>query len=199
MLFYTWKDVDRFVQMERAKWEKWALDIEVYVGEMVIYLKDMLDISKAQAGLQELFGIKIDNNLIYLDMKGQFLEVVYEQAEDEKKREVFPLFKNILYQENAYIKNIGQELPGVPVMVFHSYKGGVGRTLSLLAFSKAWAEEREDKSLLIVDADIEAPGITWMIQHDEECFSYLDLLEIIQCGDNVDNIVSSAIIVFSVP
>ena len=193
MLFYTWKDVDRFVQMKREKWEKWALDIDVYVSEMVIYLKDMLDISKAQAGLQELFGIKIDNNLIYLDMKGHFLEVVYEQAEDEKEREVLPLFKNILYQENAYTKNMGQELPGVPVMVFHSYKGGVGRTLSLLAFSKAWAEEREEKSLLIVDADIEAPGITWMIQHDEECFSYLDLLEIIQCGDNVENIVEQVL------
>ena len=84
MLFYTWKDVDRFVQMKREKWEKWALDIDVYVSEMVIYLKDMLDISKAQAGFQELFGIKIDNNLIYLDMNGHFLEVVYEQAEDEK-------------------------------------------------------------------------------------------------------------------
>lgn len=104
--------------MKREKWEKWALDIDVYVSEMVIYLKDMLDISKAQAGLQELFGIKIDNNLIYLDMKGHFLEVVYEQAEDEKEREVLPLFKNILYQENAYTKNMGQELPGVPVMVF---------------------------------------------------------------------------------
>ena len=55
MLFYTWKDVDRFVQMKREKWEKWALDIDVYVSEMVIYLKDMLDISKAQAGLLELF------------------------------------------------------------------------------------------------------------------------------------------------
>ncbi|MBE5874542.1 MAG: hypothetical protein E7287_09095 [Lachnospiraceae bacterium] len=193
MLFYTWKDVDRFIQMKRAKWAEWALDIEVYASEMVISLRDMSDISKAQSGLRDLFGTKMENNRICLDMHGQIIEVVYEQAEVETKRAIVPLFKNILYQEDAYTDNIQQELAGVPVMVFHSYKGGVGRTLSLLAFSKAWAEEREDKSLLIVDADIEAPGITWMVQHDEEGLSYLDLLEIIQCGHNVDDIVEQAV------
>lgn len=105
MLFYTWKDVDRFVQMKREKWEKWALDIDVYVGEMVIYLKDMHDISKAHTGLQELFGIKMDNNLICLDMKGQFLEVVYEQEEDEKNVKFFLCLK-IFCTKKMHIQRI---------------------------------------------------------------------------------------------
>ncbi len=193
MLFYTWKDVDRYVQMERAKWDKWALEIEVYPREVVVFLENIGHKSIAQTKIHELFGTRIENDLIHLDIANKFLEVVYEQAESGKRHEIFPLFKNILYQEQAYTKDIEQKLPGVPVMVFHSYKGGVGRTLSLLAFSKAWAEEKETKNLLIVDADIEAPGITWMIQCDEESLSYLDLMEIIQCGDNVNNIVDEAV------
>lgn len=192
MYFYTWKDVDRFIQIERTEWEKWATDIEVYASEVVVCLEDMNNMTKAQAGLRELFGARMESDSICLDMQNKSLKIVYEQAELENQCEVFPLFKNVLYQKDAYEKNITQNLPGVPVIVFHSYKGGVGRTLSLLAFSKAWAEERENKSLLIVDADIEAPGITWMIQHDDESLSYLDLLEMIQSGDSVESIVENA-------
>ena len=30
MFFYTWKDVDRFIQMKRSAWSPWAVAIEVY-------------------------------------------------------------------------------------------------------------------------------------------------------------------------
>ncbi|WP_193554352.1 P-loop NTPase family protein [Schaedlerella arabinosiphila] len=77
------------------------------------------------------------------------------------------LFRKVLYQQSSYYSElIEKELPGVPVIAFHSYKGGVGRTLSLLAFVKAWSALKDLKStkkLLIVDADIEAPGITCFI------------------------------------
>lgn len=72
----------------------------------------------------------------------------------------------MLDRRRDYSELIEKELPGVPVIAFHSYKGGVGRTLSLLAFVKAWSALKDLKStkkLLIVDADIEAPGITCVI------------------------------------
>lgn len=81
-------------------------------------------------------------------------------------------------------------------MAFHSYKGGVGRTLSLLAFVKAWSSLnalKSTKKLLIVDADIEAPGITWLTSgEDEPAFSFLDLLEVVQEKDSIDEIVDLA-------
>ena len=77
MYFYTWKDVDRFVQIERTEWEKWATDIEVYVGEVVVCLEDMNNMTKAQAGLRKLFGAKLENDTIYLDMQNKSLKVVY--------------------------------------------------------------------------------------------------------------------------
>lgn len=88
---------------------------------------------------------------------------------------------------------IEKELPGVPVIAFHSYKGGVGRTLSLLAFVKAWSALKDLKStkkLLIVDADIEAPGITWLTSGEEEpVFSFLDLLEITQKQEHAEEVI----------
>lgn len=107
---------------------------------------------------------------------------------------VAPLFKSVLYQKSAYYDAlIEKELPGVPVIAFHSYKGGVGRTLSLLAFVKAWyslKDMKNPKKLLVVDVDIEAPGITWLTKDQEEAaFSFLDLLEITQEKENVDEII----------
>nr|WP_305135403.1 hypothetical protein [uncultured Schaedlerella sp.] len=104
------------------------------------------------------------------------------------------LFRKVLYQQSSYYSElIEKELPGVPVIAFHSYKGGVGRTLSLLAFVKAWSALKDLKStkkLLIVDADIEAPGITWLTSGEEEpVFSFLDLLEITQKQEHAEEVI----------
>ena len=99
----------------------------------------------------------------------------------------------MLDRRRDYSELIEKELPGVPVIAFHSYKGGVGRTLSLLAFVKAWSALKDLKStkkLLIVDADIEAPGITWLTSGEEEpVFSFLDLLEITQKQEHAEEVI----------
>lgn len=56
------------------------------------------------------------------------------------------------------------KLPGSKILAFHSYKGGVGRTLSLIAFFRELIYQDKGKKILIIDADLEAPGLTWMIQ-----------------------------------
>lgn len=193
MFFYTWKDVDRFIQMKRSAWSPWAVAIEVYATEVLVLIKKEDDPVKAQQGLKALFKEKFEENCIRLDMPDLVMHVEYEIADYERTPSLTPLFKSILYHDTAYPQNILQDLPGVPVISFHSYKGGVGRTLSLLAFAKAWADERPRERLLIVDADIEAPGLTWMVQKDEECLSFLDLLEIIQCNDDIDVMVEQVL------
>ncbi|EOS73793.1 hypothetical protein C817_04910 [Dorea sp. 5-2] len=197
MLLYTWKDIERKFLLEREKWEKVIVDIETYVDEVIIYLNEMDSKISAQEVLFDIFEKNYDNkkNQIYLDISNDYLSITYEIEEnDEQKNIISPLFKNILYQESAYSgKLLEQELPGVPVLAFHSYKGGVGRTLSLLAFAKAWSSLKDLKStkkLLIVDADIEAPGITWLTTgHEEAMFSFMDLLEITQEKETIDDIV----------
>ena len=69
----------------------------------------------------------------------------------------------------------------------------MGRTLSLLAFAKAWSTSKPSQKLLIIDSDIEAPGLTWLMEENGDRASqicYFDLLELIQSSDldNADNI-----------
>lgn len=46
-----------------------------------------------------------------------------------------------------------------PVITFYSYKGGVGRTTTLAAFAAYYATH-EKKTVVLIDCDFEAPGIT---------------------------------------
>jgi cellulose biosynthesis protein BcsQ len=57
---------------------------------------------------------------------------------------------------------------GIRICAFHSFKGGTGRTLHCLALARELADQNQNRSdarrrVLLVDADFEAPGITWMI------------------------------------
>ncbi|WP_343249497.1 KGGVGR-motif variant AAA ATPase [Diplocloster hominis] len=198
MLLYTWKDVERKLLLNKKKWEDKILEIETYTSEIIIYLRDMSLIKDVELLINELLDNKYDfaNKLISLEFDGEHLDVIFEQGEEVEYLESgTPLFKKVLYQQSAYYNEmLYEDLPGVPVVAFHSYKGGVGRTLSLLAFVKAWSSLKnlkDSKRLLIIDSDIEAPGITWLTsKRDEPIFSYLDLLEVTQGKDNIAEIVS---------
>lgn len=65
-----------------------------------------------------------------------------------------------------------------PIIVFHSFKGGVGRTLFALALTQAYAYKPKNKKVLLVDADFEAPGISFLFQErrPDIDFSLADLL-----------------------
>lgn len=197
MLLYTWKDVERKLLLNKDTWKDIILNIETYTDEVIIYLASGKSPNAAEDILQNIFGEKYDdkNKRIQLDLPDGNIEVSCEIGEStEESVTTIPLFKKVLYQQSAYYEElVNKELPGSPVIAFHSYKGGVGRTLSLLAFVKAWSAVKDlnnIKKLLIVDADIEAPGITWLTTGQEEAaFSFLDLLEVTQDKENVDEII----------
>ena len=139
-----------------------------------------------------------ENEAVMLDLGEGFLSVHFENAEYAwSPTPVRPQFSNVLYQHSSYPSSQLNPLTH-PVIAFHSYKGGVGRTLSLLAFVKAWSAVFDDNSqkgnrLLIVDSDIEAPGLTWLKDDmSDDILSYLDLLTLIQDNRSVDEIVDLA-------
>lgn len=197
MNLYTWKDVERKLLLNKDKWGKIILNAEIYTEEMIIYILSEEFRNTAQKILNDIFEEKYDSksNKIRLDLSDRYLNVFYEVEENTQAEAIaIPLFKKVLYQQSAYYDElVKEELPGAPVIAFHSYKGGVGRTLSLLAFVKAWSTVKplnNPKKLLIVDADIEAPGITWLAaDQGEAVFSFLDLLEITQEKDCVEEII----------
>lgn len=192
-LFYSWKDVERHCFMKRELWKEAFSSIEVYPTEMILHRKKGSTQDTGEI-MRAIFGDKYSNNTVILDLDQSPISVIEEDEETfTAQAPLRPLFRNVLYQKSAYPTKSLESLKR-PVIAFHSYKGGVGRTLSLTAFAKAWSSvfaKSEKSGLLIVDADIEAPGLTW-IQGDSasdilpltgiasDVFSYLDLLTLIQ-------------------
>ncbi|MEO5365978.1 MAG: hypothetical protein H7831_06425 [Magnetococcus sp. WYHC-3] len=73
-----------------------------------------------------------------------------------------------------------------PILVFHSFKGGVGRTLCALATTLAYTAR--DKKVLLVDADFEAPGISLLFDEIKPFpdFSMADLLTLLHADGDAD-------------
>lgn len=57
----------------------------------------------------------------------------------------------------------------IPVIAFHSVKGGTGRTTTAVAMATLLAD-RMKKPILIVDADLEAPGLSYLFRESRPEF-----------------------------
>lgn len=73
------------------------------------------------------------------------------------------------------------------VFAFHSFKGGVGRTLHTLALTKSLVDR--GKKVLLIDGDFEAPGISWMFERrlPRPPIGYADVLALVQ-GDESEEL-----------
>ena len=196
MKFYTWKDIERYVLINHTIWDSALNNIEVYPDEIILYPKEE-NSSLSHSILHDLFpkNITSDYSALKLDRPNTFLSVSYDYESDTISKNTMPLFKKAIYENSVYPTKILPELK-CPVIAFHSYKGGVGRTLSLIAFARAWTNIQSDpqhNKLLIIDSDLEAPGLTLIQgQLNETSFSYLDLLTLIQDNNNIEDIVSTS-------
>lgn len=197
MKYYSWKDIERMLLKYSDSWKSTFDTFDIYPDELVIYLREEIKEQEAINVLENIFPKNLDlsENKIKFDQNLEDIYITFETQYDSIKKGKLPLFEKVIYEDSAYPEDKLDDLE-CPVIAFHSYKGGVGRTLSLLAFAKAWTNINKDNSnskLLIVDSDIEAPGLTWIQgEHNEDDFSYLDLLTLIQDDNGIDDIVSLA-------
>lgn len=85
----------------------------------------------------------------------EYANDVYYQKLFENKidREHRRRLTNLINHQYVVSKN------STPVITFYSYKGGVGRTTSLVTFANYYAYQ-EKKKVVILDFDFEAPGFT---------------------------------------
>lgn len=176
--YFTWHDIEDIFEENRNTWPKTWVDVQVYSDSVEIYQNgDEPQASDIQY-LKEIFGrnYSTENNTLRIDFTGIYLEVTFLYDDGQKVEKKYgPLFRDIYFQK---CENTDSDFDGVKMIAFHSYKGGVGRTLSLTAFLRQCTEKYPDKKILVLDADVEAPGLTWMAEAGYRRISYLDILSI---------------------
>lgn len=210
--YYTWNDVERKLLICKDCWPIGMTEVEVYSSELIIYLANSIWQIQVEDFLKDLFGkyyLK-EEQVIRMEITDVTMEVFFEVDDEKEKKNIdaAPLFRDYSYLPFKQRQNrIPDKLPGVNVVAFHSYKGGVGRTLSVITLAKEIIEMYSGyKKVLIVDSDIEAPGLTWLAQ-EQNCsseISYLDILSIIQSKgidedviQNISHVIEKSVLRFN--
>lgn len=178
----TWMDVARTLGdpsiRERMR-ELGFLRARVSWQRLVLFccLKDDISISLSDL-IEEIFPRRVSNDplgVVLDDLTSSVLEVEVEQG--ESRGTYVPSFGVIDGVIDFETQNVTLPNRPVPIVAALSVKGGTGRTTTAIAFAIEWAK-KSNKPVLLVDADVEAPGITYLYESEagEPSFSLEDLI-----------------------
>ena len=194
--FFTWHDIKMIFEEHRMSWPRAWVDVKVYTDCVVICFDPDTHVKKQSCEyLKTLFtrNYNIEEDKILIDFSQTYLDVFFEEDEDEIKRErnCAPLFKDVYFSVEK-IQAQTEKLPGAGILAFHSYKGGVGRTLSLISLLRECTARYPEKKILVIDGDLEAPGLTWMLEErGQNAVSYSDILSVMNFDEDTENIVKN--------
>ncbi|MFO7750920.1 MAG: hypothetical protein R6V54_12590 [Desulfobacteraceae bacterium] len=197
MKMFTWLDVERILRKKTANYAalpKGIQSFHCFYDAIEIGVDPEKGEKCAHSILNDWFGEWYDEQKkeITLDLGNAKLKV-------ELINEDSPFFRDTppkpLWQEVIYLKNYIDEtqkknqIPEprqliTPITGFHSFKGGVGRTTALMCYVFALIDKapiNKKTRLLIIDSDIEAPGITYWVQKEgnRSRVSFINYLEAI--------------------
>ena len=201
---FTWVDVDRvFVDLESdGAWPGWLCEIDAYWHGVRIVVTEGTTDDEVWNFLKQVLGpltVDCDNQLILLDAvsaeaRDRSLVVDIEHSlgcSDSDPRPQWAPGRVIAKLSAPLDPKAAKAIPdGVSICAFHSFKGGVGRTLHCVATATAIAGR--GSRVLLVDADLEAPGITWMWQAQSlrADFAFEDFLALVH-GSKDDEFVEA--------
>ena len=193
MRLFTWYDIEVELKKKRNLWPSWWNRVDVYSDEIVVNIDPKRNMEEENDEIfKGIFGKLYTDGKVMVEFDQKLLEVIYEEGDESDRIDPIksPLFKDIYMKGEGETKKA--DLPGRPITVFHSYKGGVGRTLALISLVREMSEAYGgQKKVLIIDADLEAPGLTWMLGQgmSNEKISYFDVLELLHFNEVNDSFV----------
>ncbi|GAA3444658.1 MinD/ParA family ATP-binding protein [Planomonospora venezuelensis] len=195
---YTWVDVDAHLAALAAagRWPEWLQECDAFWDGLEVTIDPQASPQEATAWLGDVFGVSSTTlhegeTVLKLDdvpghPSARLLPISVRRRELETPR------REPRWRERRIVRSLGEPLPhpeipfpgNVRIAAMHSFKGGVGRTLHGVALADAIAQRGE--RVLLVDADLEAPGITWMFraQGRRVDFGYEDFLALLHSSDD---------------
>lgn len=208
---YTWLDFEdalsQAIEAERG-WPDWLVDARAYWDGVTIRIRPGSRDS-AKEWLRNVFDPRVGEPapnlftdlLIALESVNgdpRTLPVNLEETEEASPApRIAPTFaRPALIQQGLNGLALPAPLPSEAPLVFafHSFKGGVGRTVHALALAQALADRRN--SVLLVDADLEAPGISWLLEGrlPNPPVSFADFLALIHGDPDPSALESTALV-----
>lgn len=175
---YTWLDFEdalNQVVATESSWPEWLVDVRSYWDGATIRVFH----GKRELAREWLIGLfeprcrETDSDLfidllIALETSNGTPREFPVHIEEVETQPVAPRTVPSFSRPTVLHRGLSQVAVPIPfselapsVFAFHSFKGGVGRTVHAIALAQLLAEEGH--SVLLVDADLEAPGISWLI------------------------------------
>jgi hypothetical protein len=191
----TWLDVKRIIQKETLNGKRLperVLKIECFSDALEVSISKKEEVSYIDTALKKWFGdwYKEKEHVIEFDFFDTKLpvEFIYETEKIQSHIPLRPFWEEIVYADThtALPEKFPDEQP--TIVSFYSFKGGVGRTLHLAAFLFALLEQAKEAktpvTVLVIDADLEAPGLTYWNRKESQqpTVSFLYFLELYQCS-----------------
>ncbi|URM90898.1 ParA family protein [Streptomyces sp. MRC013] len=197
----TWVDVDEHCAALAVmnRWPRWLREVSAWWDGIELTVASNVSDEDVLAWLDTAFGM----GSVVGEPEGPVLVLDRPQAVGReglpvrilRSEDFTPGFRPPRLVERRITEALSSPLPrpaddgfpgGVQVAAFHSFKGGVGRTIHAVAFADLLA--RRGRRVLLVDADLEAPGITWMHQaQGGACdIAYDDLLALLHSSTEGD-------------
>ena len=178
--FYTWLDVSAALEESLAgrALPEGVSSVDPYHNELTVYVSGDTAIPQMTMFLADVFGSRFHDGRIVLDsLSGETEALQVDFVVDPGTiRPSLPLFRSSVLSGLAMPPRA--PLP-VPCFAFYSFKGGVGRTTHLLGMLEAASRKDPSFKALVVDLDLEAPGITWLAAADKlppPALSVIDVL-----------------------
>ena len=176
---YTWLDFEDALNQAldaEASWPGWFVDARAYWDGVTIRIRQGCR-GAAKEWLRGVFDTRVLESepdlfthlVIALESVNgavRKLPVTLEETEESAPAlRLIPTFaRPMLLQQGLQTPAQPDPLPeaGPLIFAFHSFKGGVGRTVHALALAQALVDS--NNSVLLVDADLEAPGVSWLLE-----------------------------------
>ncbi|WP_341261791.1 ParA family protein [Morganella morganii] len=188
--FITWLDIERKVKRNFKFKNKIENITAIYCYSSGMEVEYINDKEHAIADLNKIFDDEIIQNedKLFLSVEiGEpeyLIELIPTVGTKKENDIVYPLWREHVYVEDANFKQPESWEDGPKFCAFHSFKGGVGRTTSLMTYASAALENNNIKKILLIDGDLEAPGLTlWLDAENVGRVTYTNFLESIQFSD----------------